>query len=385
MSKRVFIVFIMLGLVSLFADIVYEGARSALGNYLYILGAPAIAAGLIGVGEFLGYVMRFVSGSLASLYRSSKILWTTTIAGYVIQLVAVPLLAFVNRWDLALMLIFIERLAKGLRTPTRDVIIAEVATSVGGRGKGFGIHELLDQVGAIAGPIIFAAALMMKGWGYAFLILVIPGAIAVALIVTSYVLYPEIKSVEGRSTLAIKGFNKPFYLYIASIAFLSIGFIHWGIISYHLGRYILGELIALAYSIAMLSDAIIAIPIGIAYDRIGVRSLMLAPIMAAIIPLMLFTNTILSIAIVACLWGIVIAVYETIMRAAIADFVPGHIMPMAYGLFGLTYGISWAIGSIMISYLYSINLYAMTIFIILCESLSILLLYSTIRKYHPFS
>lgn len=379
MDKKVFIVFIMLGFVSLFADIVYEGARSALGNYLYILGASAIIVSLIGVAEFLGYVMRFVSGFLASLYKSSKILWTTTIAGYVIQLVAVPLLALVNRWDLALILIFLERLAKGLRTPTRDVIIAEVATSVGGRGKGFGIHELLDQVGAIAGPIIFAVTLMTRGWGYAFLILSVPGAIAVALVIVSYVLYPEVKSFREESSLTIKGFSKTFYLYLTSIAFLSIGFVHWGIISYHLGMYISGELIALAYSIAMLSDAIIAIPIGIVYDRIGIRSLMLAPIMAAIMPLMLFTNTVLSTIIVACLWGVVIAVYETIMRAAVADLAPGRMRPMAYGLFSLTYGVSWAIGSIIIGYLYTIDLYTMTIFIISSEALSMLLLYATTR------
>ena len=56
--RRVVLVFLLLGLVSLFADVVYEGGRSISGAYLAEVGAPAVAAALIGVGEFLGLVLR---------------------------------------------------------------------------------------------------------------------------------------------------------------------------------------------------------------------------------------------------------------------------------------------------------------------------------------
>ena len=139
-ANKKLLVFFMLGFVSLFADIAYEGSRSVLGPYVELFRAAAIIAGALAIGDFIGYVMRLVSGVLVGWLRSSRAIWLFTIAGYVVNLVAVPLLALARSWRDVLLLVIIERSGKGLRTPARDVILAEVAEDIG-RGKGFGIHR----------------------------------------------------------------------------------------------------------------------------------------------------------------------------------------------------------------------------------------------------
>jgi len=90
---------LLVGVVSLFADFTYEGSRSIVGPYLATLGAGAIVIGTItGFGELLGYGLRLASGRLSDATRQ---FWSVTIAGYVVQMSAVPLLALARSWQLA--------------------------------------------------------------------------------------------------------------------------------------------------------------------------------------------------------------------------------------------------------------------------------------------
>ena len=85
---------VLLGVVSLFADMTYEGSRSIWGPYLGTLGATGAIVGLIaGGGELLGYVLRLFTGALADKTRRY---WTITIVGYAINLLAVPALALAD-------------------------------------------------------------------------------------------------------------------------------------------------------------------------------------------------------------------------------------------------------------------------------------------------
>src|SRR5437016_42585 len=87
---------LLMGLVSLFADMTYEGGRSLTGQYLQLLGSSALWVGVAaGAGEFLGYGLRFISGYIAD--KSGRY-WIVAISGYVINLLAIPLLAFTGAW-----------------------------------------------------------------------------------------------------------------------------------------------------------------------------------------------------------------------------------------------------------------------------------------------
>ncbi len=137
-KKEAFQFIILLGVVSLFGDITYEGARGITGPYLNLLGAGAIAIGLVaGLGEFVGYASRFISGYLADRTEGY---WPLTILGYGLIL-SIPILAFVENWQLAAMLIVLERMGKAIRSPARDAILSH-ATKLVGRGLGFeGSHS----------------------------------------------------------------------------------------------------------------------------------------------------------------------------------------------------------------------------------------------------
>jgi hypothetical protein len=150
---------VLLGVVSLFADMTYEGGRSLVGQYLGLLGAGAMAIAVTaGAGEFLGYALRFLSGWTAD---RTKRYWAITAFGYVFQLFALPALALVGRWQLAILLVLMERIGKAIRNPARDTMLA-YATTQTGRGFGYGLHEALDQIGAVLGPVMLSLVLYFR-------------------------------------------------------------------------------------------------------------------------------------------------------------------------------------------------------------------------------
>jgi len=122
-SKTTALRFVLLiGIMSFFADFAYEGARGIIGTYLAVLGASAAAVGIVtGFGELLGYGLRLVSGRLSD--RTGQF-WPITIAGYIVQMAAVPLLALTGSWQMPAVLIILERVGKATRNPPRDVMLS---------------------------------------------------------------------------------------------------------------------------------------------------------------------------------------------------------------------------------------------------------------------
>ncbi|MCL2788939.1 MAG: MFS transporter, partial [Micrococcales bacterium] len=169
------------GTVSLLADVVYEGARSITGPYLLSLGASAATVGIIsGVGEATALIGRLFSGPLAD---STRAYWPLAIGGYAMTAVSVPLLGLTPVLWVGAALLICERAGKALRTPSRDAMLAH-ATSGIGRGKGFAVHEVLDQVGATLGPLAVAFVFSLtSSFAPSFAMLALPGAAAIALLI----------------------------------------------------------------------------------------------------------------------------------------------------------------------------------------------------------
>src|SRR5512135_3600399 len=173
-KKQAFRFIILMGLVSLCGDITYEGGRSVAGPYLALLGAGAATVGFFsGLGEFLGYALRLASGAIAD---RTKAYWPLTFIGYGLIL-AVPFLAFAHHWPFAVLCIILERVGKAIRSPARDAILSYATKNVG-RGFGFAIHEAMDQIGAVTGPL-FLSIILLGGGGYrkGFLFLFVPALI----------------------------------------------------------------------------------------------------------------------------------------------------------------------------------------------------------------
>lgn len=372
---------ILLGFVSLLADITYEGARSITGPFMAILGASGTIVGIVaGLGEFIGYGVRLFSGIISD--RTGKY-WIFTIVGYFINLLAVPLLGLAGRWEIAASLIIIERLGKAVRTPARDAMLSHATQSLG-RGWGFGLHEAMDQIGAILGPVIVALVLYFNyGYRIGFFILLIPALLALTVLLTAKAIYPHPHEMEVISyELKTKDFSKIFWLYLISVSFIAAGYVDFPLIAFHLEKVSITPKvwIPVLYAIAMGVDAISALFFGHLFDRVGLSALIVVSLISSFFaPLVFFGGFNLAL-LGMVLWGIGMGAQESIMRAAIAGMISMNRRATAYGIFNTGFGLSWFIGSSIMGILYDVSVLILVIFSMACQLVSIPLIILIIKK-----
>ena len=352
-------VILLLGIVSLFGDIIYEGGRSVAGPYLLYLGASAFTVAFVsGFGEFIGYAGRIVSGFFADRTRSY---WAFAFTGY-LMIGAIPLLVFAEAWEAAALLLLIERLGKGIRSPAKDTILS-YATHTVGRGWGFGIHEAIDQIGAVAGPLIFAVSIAVYG-GYTpgFALLAIPFVLLIAALVLAYRKVPDPESFEKSSPGAVP--DGPEHIprlllpYGTFTALTMAGFAVFPLIAFHYSAAsIVPEAqIPVFYAIAMAADALFAPLIGRLYDREGLGVLLAIPLANILVALLAFSTGYYIALAGAVLWGLSMGGQETILRAALADLTSVKKRGTVYGIFNTVYGGAWFGGSLVLGWLYEMDI-----------------------------
>lgn len=360
---------LLVGVMSFFADFTYEGSRSIIGPYLGMLGAGAFAIAVItGIGEFLGYGLRLVSGRSAD--RTGRY-WPITIGGYVLQMSAVPLLALVGSWQVAAVLIIAERIGKATRNPPRDAMLSHAAGEMG-YGWGFGVHEALDQFGAMFGPLLVALVLAVSNHDYtlAFAALAVPAVITVALVVTARVFYPRPQELSaGPAEVTTAGLPRVFWIYLAGAALVAAGFADFPLIAYHFGQAhtVSAPVVPVFYAVAMAVSGTGSLVFGKLFDRAGIGVLIpLTVVVAAYAPLAFLGGLWAALAGVA-LWGLGMGVHESIIPAAVAPMVSPDRRASAYGLFTGAYGLAWMAGSIVIGALFYVSLTAVAIFAVAAE------------------
>jgi MFS family permease len=371
---------VLLGIVSLFADMTYEGARGINGPFLAILGASGAVVGVVsGLGELIGYALRLVSGYISD---KTKGYWAITFFGYAVNLIAVPLLALAGNWQIAAALMMIERIGKAIRVPPRDAMLSYAAQQTG-RGWGFGLHEALDQIGAVTGPLIVAAVLFFRdGYKTGYALLLIPALLALSVLATARFLYPRPQDLEiSQPKLKVQGFSKSFWLYVAAAALIAAGFADFPLIAYHFQKASIASetMIPILYAVAMGVDAIAALVFGRLFDRLGLTIMMLVAFLSAFFaPLVFFGGFSLAILGMA-LWGIGMGAQESIMRAAVGGMIAPEQRGTAYGLFNTVYGIAWFLGSVLIGVLYDISIPWLVAFSVSAQLASVPIFYS-LRK-----
>jgi predicted MFS family arabinose efflux permease len=376
---------LLVGIMSLFADFTYEGSRSILGPYLGFFGLGGTAISIItGVGELVGYGLRPLSGRLAD---TSKRFWPITIFGYVIQMVAVPLLAFAGAWPIAAWLVIQERMGKAIRNPPRDVMLSHAAKEMG-YGWAFGLHEALDQTGALIGPIAIAVvlasgSLTFGNYQMAFFYLAIPAAIMLALLAVARFTYPHPENMEQGPTEPDTG-SLPhiFWVYLVAAILVGAGMGGWPLIAYHLQtvNIVSGDLIPVFYAVAMGVSGLGSLLFGRMFDRVGMRLLVPLTVASAVaLPLIWLGDSRTSLIGVA-LWGLGTGVQESLIPAAVATMVPRARRTSAYGIFTAGYGISLFLGSVVIGILYAVNIASLITFGVLAELAAIPVLLWVARR-----
>ncbi len=363
---------VLIGVVSFFADFTYEGARSITGPYLAILGASATLVGFIaGFGELLGYGLRLVSGRLSE--RTGEF-WPITLFGYVVQMSAVPLLALAPNWRIAGLLIVVERIGKAIRNPPRDVMLSHAAKQIG-YGWGFGLHEALDQFGALFGPLVVAAVLAARGnYKTAFAILLVPAIVTLLLLVFARFSYPKPEDLEvSVSNVEASGLPPVFWIYLIGAGLVAAGFADFSLMAYHFEKasVIPNIWVPVFYSVAMGVSGIGSLLFGHLFDRVGIWILVPLTLIAAASAPLVFLGGFWVALIGSALWGLGMGVHESIIPAAVATMVPHQRRPSAYGIFTAGYGVSWFVGSVIIGRLYDVSVFALIVFSVLAQMVAI--------------
>ena len=379
--SQAMIFIILFGIVSLFSDMTHEGASSIRGAYMSLLGASAGAIGFVsGLGELIGYSMRYVFGKLTD---KTKRYWIMTIAGYVLDVLAVPALALVGEhgWIAACGLLIIQRMGKAIKKPAKDTIMS-FAASQEGVGKSFGIQEVLDQIGAFLGPVLLYIVMLFKTEGSTFeiysrcfAVLAVPGAITILLLLITKYKFPNPENFEPEekrfTPFKVK---KEFIFYIAGISLFAFGFIDYSIIIMHVSKtytnisaqftetssLVNSGTLPLLYAGAMLVDAVAALVFGLMYDKKGVKALAWSTVISAPFAILVFgTKSTSALLLGIALWGVGMGAQESILKAAVTKMVPKSSRATGYGVFECSFGVFWFLGSWLLGVLYDISIPAM--------------------------
>jgi len=375
MKSRALKFVLMVGIMSFFADFTYEASRGIIGPYLAVLGASAAAVAIVtGFGELLGYGLRLVSGRLAD---KTNQFWAITIFGYVVQMSAVPLLALAGNWPVAAALIILERVGKAIRNPPRDVMLSHAAKEMG-YGWAFGVHEALDQFGALFGPLAVAAVLAVRGeYRIAFALLAIPAVLMLSLLLVARWLYPHPEELESTPPdVRTEGLPRVFWIYLGAAALVAAGFADFPLVAYHFQResVVPGAWVPVFYAVAMGVSGTGSLVFGRLFDRIGMAALVPLTVVSALFAPLVFLGDFWAALVGMGLWGLGMGVHESIVPAAVAPMVPVQRRASAYGLFTAGYGVSWFLGSAAIGLLYAVSLPALIAFCLLCEFAAVPLL-----------
>lgn len=372
---------ILFGIVSLFSDMTHEGASSIRGAYLSLLGASSATIGFVsGLGELIGYSMRYVFGKLTD---KTKHYWPMTILGYILDVLAVPALALVGEhgWIAACALLVIQRMGKAIKKPAKNTIMS-FAASQEGVGKSFGIQEVLDQIGAFLGPVLLYLVMLFKTdsttfevYSTCFAVLAIPGVVTLILLIITRYKFPNPEHFEPEPKEYIPfRMKKEFVLYIAGISLFAFGFIDYSIIIMHVSRTYAhlssglaetGSLVTtgtlpLLYAGAMLVDAVAALVFGLMYDKRGVRALVWSTLISAPFAVFVFMfDSVPMLLLGVALWGVGMGAQESILKAAVTSMVPKTSRATGYGIFECLFGAFWFLGSWLLGVLYDVSIPAM--------------------------
>jgi len=378
-KKSAFLFLLLLGFISLLSDFTHEGARSIYGPFLGLLGASALVVSFTsGFGEFIGQALRLITGFIAD---KTKKYWTMMFIGYALNLLVIPLLMFVNVsiWQLAIVLILLERVGKGIRAPAKSALTSFTTPHLGA-GKSFAIQEALDQLGAFLGPLFVFLVLNLNkgselnGYQLAFGLLGIFAVLTLVILFIAKIKYPHPDEFEKSSTKQSMRGNKAFIYYMIAITFIALGFIDYPVLAFHIETTSAIDIIyiPLLYALAMGVDAIAALLFGALFDKKGLISLIISVAISAFIaPVFFLIKDVSGIIIGVIIWGIGMGAQESILKAVISTMVSKEKRASAYGVFYTVFGLAWFIGSLIVGWLYEINILYMVIFVTFMEILAV--------------
>nr|WP_179423539.1 MFS transporter [Pedococcus badiiscoriae] len=391
---------------------VYEGARSIIGPYLATLGASAAVVGVVaGAGDFIGYGLRVASGYLVS---RSRHYWAWTITGYALTALSVPLIGASHALVPALLLYGTERLGKAVRSPAKDTLLSHASTRTG-RGTAFGVHQAMDQFGAMAGPLLLAAVLATSGGNYrlAFGVLAVPGLVVLALLawlrsrvpdpssyeeVAAAGSYEEVAaeplddrdatttvpesdpSVATTSAQTRRRLPNLLWQYVAAVGVLSVGVAPFPLLALHAqgSGLLTAPQVPVLFAVAMAVDGITGLVAGPTYDRAGPGVLLVVPVAAGVAAIS-FGGSAVLVWVGVGVWGLVNGVLDSVVKAVVTQLVGPGSRAAAFGWLALVRGLGLLLAGALIGVAYEHGPGTAAVLVVVVNALGLLVLAKVLR------
>jgi MFS family permease len=359
-----FVFVLTMGAVNFFGDVTYEGGGSINGQYMATLGASAAAISITaGLGEFLGYSLRSVSGYIAD--RTGRY-WLVTFVGYIINALAVPAMALAGSWQLAALSILLERTGRAIRKPTVEAMLS-YSTGALGKGWVYGLNTALDEAGATLGPLLVALVLFLGGnYRGAYAMLLVSALLTLAALAIARINFPLPARLEEGKTAPMHGFTRAYWIYMLAGACFAAGLMSFELISFHLAatKLVAGPWIPVMLAFSTFCAVIASLVLGKLYDRVGMPVVYAAVVLSALFAPFVFQGTLAAALIAMPLWGIGYATQDTPLKVLIARVLPEEKRNTAFGVFYIGYGVGWLIGSVATGLLYDQSRIALVVFVV---------------------
>jgi predicted MFS family arabinose efflux permease len=254
------------------------------------------------------------------------------------------------------------------------VMLAQASQQMG-LGLGFGLHEGIDQIGALLGPLTVAAVLYRhEDYRRAFAMLLVPAVLTLAVLLAARLLYPKPEHLETKKPAAReRGFSRAYWVYLAGAALVAAGFTDFQLIAFHFQKAeaFPNIWIPIIYSIAMAVSGAGSLIFGRLFDRFGIGVLIPVTLVSALFAPLVFLGGFRAAVVGAGLWGLGMGVHDSIIPAAVTPMVPAGRRSSAYGIFTAAYGIAWFLGSAAMGLLYDVSIPAVVIFSVALELLAL--------------
>jgi len=340
---------ILLGLTSFLTDVSTEMILAVLPFYATeVLGIEMGALGFIeGAAETTASLLKAISGKISDKFERRK---PFAILGYGISALIKPLFGLTSTWQHVLSVRIADRIGKGIRTAPRDALLASsVEAKV--RGRAFGLHRMMDTLGAITGPLI---SLIMLSYGFnyrtIFFATIIPGLAAIAFLI------PVKEAVQRKENERRRKLPEPadliamggvltwkFIIFILAVTLFSLGnfsYAFWLLRASEAG--IPAEIVPLFYMLHNIAYALSALPAGELSDRIGREKVLALGYTAFALACIGFTlpNTFATAALLLILYGVFRAVADTVQRAMVSDLAKRRELGTAFGVLHMAVGLS---------------------------------------------
>jgi predicted MFS family arabinose efflux permease len=370
-SSPAFNFVLTMGVVNLFGDMTYEGGGAINGQFMASLGASAAVVSITaGLGEFLGYSLRSVSGYISD--RTGRY-WLITFIGYAINLLAVPVMALAGNWQVAALLILAERIGRAIRKPTVEAMLS-YTTGKHGKGWVYGVNTALDETGATLGPLIMSLVLFLHGdyrTGYALLLT--SSVLALGALVVARINFPVPSRLEQGRTTPASGLGRSYWLYMVAAVCFAAGLISYELVGYHLAtaKIVTEQWIPVLLAFSTGCGVIASLVLGKLYDRSPLPTLLVAVFLSSLFSPFAFFGGSPALLAGMVFWGIGYATQDTLFKAVVASVLPEGERNLAFGLFYTGYGVGWLIGSVVTGLLYEQSRVALVVFAVLAQLISL--------------